>query len=113
MIPGESASKPQPAPRRRWRNRSRWDWLALLPAVLIGFAILATVLGFDSGMLGLARVVEEQLFVLTLIVLLPIGLLFRSGRLTLGLAGPCSSSGSACPARNGCRSRAAPLPATT
>jgi vancomycin resistance protein VanJ len=66
--------------------RSRLDVLAIIPAAVVAFALLAALVPLRSGPAALALVLEQQLFIAALVVLAPLALLARARLLALSLA---------------------------
>jgi endonuclease/exonuclease/phosphatase family metal-dependent hydrolase len=66
--------------------RSRWDYLAVVPAEVALFAAIAAVVPPRSGPLALALVLEEHVFIAAFAVLAPVALLARARALGLALA---------------------------
>ena len=71
--------------RRRTPFRSRFDILAVLPALLVVFGLVAAVATPSSGPLALALVFEPHLFIVGLVALTPLAVLGRARTLALTL----------------------------
>jgi vancomycin resistance protein VanJ len=65
--------------------RSRWDYLAVVPALVVLFSAVAALLPPRSGPLALALVLEAPLFIAAFAVLAPLALLARARALGLAL----------------------------
>jgi vancomycin resistance protein VanJ len=65
---------------------SRVDALAVVPATLVGFVLLAAIVPPRSGPLALVMVLEPQLFIAVILVVAPIALLARARLLVAVLA---------------------------
>jgi endonuclease/exonuclease/phosphatase family metal-dependent hydrolase len=65
--------------------RSRWDLLGVVPLALVVFALVSVVTPLGLGPLGLLLVLEEQAFVVVLVLLAPVALLARARTLASAL----------------------------
>jgi endonuclease/exonuclease/phosphatase family metal-dependent hydrolase len=82
---GPSSTAPGSPTRRRF-FRSRWDFLAVVPAALVVFAVAARLSPPRSGVPALVMILEAQLFLAVLVVLTPIAFAARARILAVTLA---------------------------